>query len=148
MESTRPRHAPVPVRAMDSQALAASLAQHLAYGQCRQPEAASRSELYLALVAAIRDRVVDRWLSTKEEYRRHNVRRLAYLSMEFLLGRLLRSSVLALDLEAAVRGALDDLGARLEDLMDQENASALGSGGLGRLAACFLDSLATLELPA
>ena len=139
---------PLPVRSMEAEALGASLAHHLAYGQCRLPEAASTSELHLALVAAIRERIVDRWLRTKEHYRRENVRRLAYLSMEFLLGRLLRSAVNALALEGPVQAALDDLGVKLEDLQEEENAAALGSGGLGRLAACFLDSLATLELPA
>ena len=138
----------VPSLPMDADALTASLSQHLAYGQCRRPEAASRSELYLALVSTLRDRIVDRWLATKSHYRQHNVRRLAYLSMEFLLGRLLRSSVLALELEQELARSLSDLGVRLEDLQDEENAAALGSGGLGRLAACFLDSLATLELPA
>jgi starch phosphorylase len=76
------------------------------------------------------------------------VKRVSYLSLEFLMGRSMQNALLNMDLEANYREAMEELGYKLEDLYDEERDAALGNGGLGRLAACFLDSMATLELPA
>ncbi|MFK8054094.1 MAG: glycogen/starch/alpha-glucan phosphorylase [Woeseiaceae bacterium] len=102
---------------------------------------------YQALVATIRDRITERWRETRAWQAEHDVRRTSYLSLEFLMGRLLNNALLNLDIEPAVREAAERLGVSLETLADQEQDAGLGNGGLGRLAACFLDSCATLALP-
>jgi starch phosphorylase len=127
--------------------LGASLRHHLRYDLARSTSRATRYELYLALARALREPLTDRWLATERTYKEQNVRRTCYLSMEFLLGRLLRNAVYALQAEPAASQALAELGVRLDEVEDQEDAAGLGSGGLGRLAACFLDSAATHELP-
>ncbi|MBU0713648.1 glycogen/starch/alpha-glucan phosphorylase [bacterium] len=103
---------------------------------------------YQALALAIRNHLVERWLRTQDKYKERNVKRVYYLSMEFLMGRALQNAVLNLDLEDSARAAMTSLGQILEDLYEQEFDPGLGNGGLGRLAACFLDSLATLDMPA
>jgi len=105
-------------------------------------------EKFLAIAYAVRDRLIDRWIKTQQTYYDKDVKRVYYLSLEFLIGRTLGNSVLNLDVEEAVKDALGDLGLSLEELREQEVDAGLGNGGLGRLAACFLDSMATLELPA
>ncbi|MEN7343260.1 MAG: glycogen/starch/alpha-glucan phosphorylase [Pseudomonadota bacterium] len=102
---------------------------------------------YKALVNAVRDRIMERWARTRDYQATHNTRRTAYLSLEFLMGRLLSNALLNIELEAPVREALETLGIELETLAEQEHDAGLGNGGLGRLAACFLDSCATLALP-
>ncbi len=103
---------------------------------------------YQSLALAIRNQLVERWLKTQEKYRERNVKRVYYLSMEFLMGRALQNAVLNFNLEDSAREAMTNLGLVLEDLYEQEFDPGLGNGGLGRLAACFLDSLATLDMPA
>ncbi len=127
--------------------LAASLRHHLRYHLARSQRRATKYEVFLALARAVREPLTDRWLATERAYREQNVRRTSYLSMEFLLGRLLRNAVYAIEAEDACSQVLKELGHRLDDIEDQEDAAGLGSGGLGRLAACFLDSAATHELP-
>ncbi|HSL81460.1 MAG TPA: glycogen/starch/alpha-glucan phosphorylase [Thermoanaerobaculia bacterium] len=100
-----------------------------------------------ALVLAIRDRLMERWSAGKRERAERDCRRVYYLSMEYLLGRALGNALLNLDIEEPVRAVLARAGDRLETLAEQEHDPALGNGGLGRLAACFLDSCATLALP-
>ncbi|MEZ6188237.1 MAG: glycogen/starch/alpha-glucan phosphorylase [Planctomycetota bacterium] len=135
-------------RLTTASSLTEDLRTHLRADHGRRMTTAAPDELYESLVAALRGEIMQRWVETEERYAKPDVRRVCYLSMEFLLGRLLRSSVQALDLEDEVRTALDEAGAQLETMEEQENASALGSGGLGRLAACFLDSMATHDYPA
>jgi len=103
--------------------------------------------IYQALVHATRDRLMDRWNRTNIAIERSDSRRVSYLSLEFLMGRLLRNALLNLDIDAAAADALERLGIRLEDVCEREHDAGLGNGGLGRLAACFLDSCATLRLP-
>ncbi len=102
---------------------------------------------YQAVVYAARDRLMERWAATRNATIRTDTRRVAYLSLEYLMGRLLRNALLNLGIEDETAEALGRLGLDLEDVYDREHDAGLGNGGLGRLAACFLDSCATLALP-
>ena len=103
--------------------------------------------LYQAVAFAARDRLTDRWVRTRHATERDVNRRVCYLSLEFLMGRLLRNALLNLGIQDETDEALARLGLELEDIYDREQDTGLGNGGLGRLAACFLDSCATLKLP-
>ena len=103
--------------------------------------------LYQSVVYAARDRLMERWGKTRIAMERDDTRRVAYLSLEFLMGRLLRNALLNLGIEGETGEALSRLGIDLEDVYERESDAGLGNGGLGRLAACFLDSCATLSLP-
>ncbi len=103
--------------------------------------------LYQAVVYAARDRLMERWCKTRLAIERDDNRRVSYVSLEFLMGRLLRNALLNLGIEKETSEALNRLGLDLEDVYDRELDAGLGNGGLGRLAACFLDSCATLALP-
>ncbi|MEI7842441.1 MAG: glycogen/starch/alpha-glucan phosphorylase [Gallionellaceae bacterium] len=103
--------------------------------------------VYMSLSHSMRDRLVERWKNTQAAYRDKNCKRTFYLSLEFLMGRTLGNAMLNLDIEASTTEALRNLGLVLEEVADQEHDAGLGNGGLGRLAACFLDSCATLQLP-
>ena len=103
--------------------------------------------LYQALALTVRDRLVARWQDTRERCREPGCKTISYLSLEFLMGRTLGNALLNLDLEEPVQAALQSWARNLEQLEDEELDAGLGNGGLGRLAACFLDSCATLELP-
>lgn len=109
---------------------------------CRSPHYA-----YEALSLAISDRLVERWKRTYTTYKAQDVRRASYLSMEFLMGRALSNAMLNLNLDEVVAEAMYNLGLDLEELVESEPDAGLGNGGLGRLAACFIDSCATLQLP-
>ncbi|MDA0705374.1 MAG: glycogen/starch/alpha-glucan phosphorylase [Proteobacteria bacterium] len=103
--------------------------------------------LYQAVVHATRDRLMERWGRTRTAMQRDDNRRASYLSLEFLMGRLLRNALLSLGIEEQTAQALERIGIKLEELYDREHDAGLGNGGLGRLAACFVDSCATLSLP-
>ncbi|MDD5634040.1 MAG: glycogen/starch/alpha-glucan phosphorylase [Candidatus Omnitrophica bacterium] len=103
---------------------------------------------YQSLAMAIRDRLIERWILTQQRYHDENCKRVYYLSLEFLPGRLLENNIINLDLEAECKQAMDELGFDMYDLYEQEIDPGLGNGGLGRLAACFLDSMSTLGIPA
>ncbi|MBD3390988.1 MAG: glycogen/starch/alpha-glucan family phosphorylase [Chitinivibrionales bacterium] len=103
---------------------------------------------FLSLSYAVRERIIERWIITQQRYHAVNPKRVYYLSLEFLLGRLLDSNMLNLGLQQSCAQAMANLGFNMEDMIDQESDAGLGNGGLGRLAACFLDSMATLGLPA
>ena len=109
---------------------------------CRSPYYA-----YEALSLAVRDRLMERWKKTMETYRQQNCKRAYYLSMEFLMGRALSNAMLNLGISDTISQAMYDLGLEIEEVMDAEPDAGLGNGGLGRLAACFIDSCATLQLP-
>ncbi len=121
---------------------------HLRYTAVKDPHQAGPDDLYRAMAHSVRDRLVDRWLSTQRTYAARDVKRVHYLSSEYLTGRSLGLCLVNLDLyDAAARLAAEwslDLG----EVLESEGDPGLGNGGLGRLAACFMDSLATLELPA
>lgn len=131
-----------------SQDLQQSIQQHLRYTLAHAPKQATLRDWWLSTSLAIRDRIMDRLVATQDAHNENNVRRLYYLSMEYLMGRMLRNNVHNLGLEAAVCEATQALGLNWDELCEQEVDMGLGNGGLGRLAACFLDSLATLDLPA
>ncbi len=105
-------------------------------------------DAYNAMSIAIRNRLIKRWLRTQDEYRRQNAKRVYYLSMEFLMGRLLGNMMINLDVKKECADILREIGYNVEDIEEIEPDMGLGNGGLGRLAACFLDSMATLGLPA
>ena len=115
----------------------------------RRPiEEATPQQVFQAVSYAVKDDIIDRWIATHKEYEKKNVKTVYYLSMEFLMGRALGNNRINLTYYDAVKEALDELGFALNLIEDQEPHAALGNGGLGRLAACFLDSLATLGYPA
>jgi len=103
---------------------------------------------YQGTAYSLRDRLIDKWNITQQHHTREDPKRVYYLSLEFLLGRSLDSCLLSLGVKDIYKKALDELGFRLEDLIGEEVDAALGNGGLGRLAACYMDSLATLDYPA
>ena len=104
--------------------------------------------VYQAVAYAVKDDVIDSWLATQKAYDKADAKRVYYLSMEFLVGRALGNTMLALKEEQVIREAVEELGFDLTEIEDEERDPALGNGGLGRLAACFLDSLSTLNYPA
>lgn len=125
-----------------------AILRHLTYSLGKDPEHATLYDWRLSLSAAIRDQMVDPWFaSTRATYAGQH-KRVYYLSMEFLIGRLLEDAVINLGLMDTVDGAITGLGLNLSDVLHDEPDAALGNGGLGRLAACFLDSLSTIGCPA
>jgi starch phosphorylase len=113
----------------------------------RFPEAATPNDRYLALSLAVRRQVMRRWVATSETYFKNASRTVCYLSAEFLLGPHLGNNLLNLGLQDEARQAMSELGYDLADILAQEEEPGLGNGGLGRLAACYMDSLATLQIP-
>jgi starch phosphorylase len=124
-----------------------AIGHHLKYTLAKAAPEVSRRDLFQASALAVRDRVVERMLAAEERYTRADAKRLYYLSLEFLMGRSLGNNLANLGIEHEFREALADLGADPDAVLEGEPDAALGNGGLGRLAACFLDSLATLDLP-
>ena len=120
---------------------------NLFYVQGKFPALATKHDYSLALAYTVRDRLLQRWISTAETYTREKSRTVAYFSAEFLLGPHLGNNLLNLGISDQVRQAISELGLIYEELLGQEVEPGLGNGGLGRLAACFLDSMATLEIP-
>jgi len=125
-----------------------SFLNNLEYNIAKDKYTYTDHDQYLSLALAIRERMIERWILTQQTYHHENVRRVYYLSMEFLIGRLLADSIMNLKLDNACAKALKKLGLDYEHIQDQEPDAGLGNGGLGRLAACFLDSMATMEIPA
>jgi glycogen phosphorylase len=121
---------------------------NLFYVQGKFPPRATQNDYYMALAYTVRDRILQRWISTAETYTQKQSRKVCYLSAEFLMGPHLGNNLINLDLYDQVKTAMADLGLNLDTLIAQEEEPGLGNGGLGRLAACYLDSLATLEIPA
>src|SRR4029079_4280738 len=120
----------------------------LIYSLGKDKEHASAHDWFMAAALAARDHVVDRWMTSTRQTYGEQRKRVYYLSFEFLLGRLLFDTLGNLGITEIVRDALADLGVDLEELRAIEPDQALGNGGLGRLAACFMDSMASLSLPA
>src|SRR5574337_1130201 len=121
---------------------------HARYSLGKKWESCSSRELFTAVAFAVRDRIIDRMLDTEDRYQRTDPKRLYYLSMEFLIGQSLRNNLSNLGMLDLCRDALRKMGVDLEELLEDECEAGLGNGGLGRLAACFLDSLATMSMPA
>lgn len=134
--------------AIDRDSLKRGIAGHIEYGQGKDEFSAGRLDHFSAAARATRDRLIDRWNKTQQDHYRADKRRVYYLSLEYLLGRLLEDSLLNLGIHDAMQGALADLGVDISELVRAEPDAGLGNGGLGRLAACFLDSMATLGIAA
>jgi starch phosphorylase len=134
-------------RGTDTEAWRRAFRENLFYVLGRFPATATANDKYLALAYSVRDRLLDRWVKTSETYYRKKVRTVCYLSAEFLLGPHLGNNLVNLGAFDTAKQAMEELGIDFEKLLDQEEEPGLGSGGLGRLAACYLDSLATLEIP-
>src|SRR5467141_273829 len=121
--------------------------RHLVFDRVIDPKVASARERFEAFSSSIRDVLAQRWVLTKTTYERENAKRIYYLSLEFLLGRSLANNVTNLLLDPLVQQAVQEKGIDWVELVEQEPDAGLGNGGLGRLAACFLDSMATMQLP-
>jgi starch phosphorylase len=130
----------------NTDSLRADMLAALKYQLGKAPSQASPSDWFHALARALRKRLVDQWFETEARYKKDQHKRLYYLSMEFLMGQSLMSNLLALGLADAARAVLAELGVPLDDVVQAEYDAALGNGGLGRLAACFVESLASLGL--
>src|SRR4249920_2474785 len=124
-----------------------AICRHVRYSLAKAWPSLSKRDLFVAVALAVRDRMVDKMFETAARYRKADAKRLYYLSMEFLIGRLLGTNMQNLGLLEVCQEALLRMGVDLEELHEGESDPALGNGGLGRLAACFLDSLATLGMP-
>jgi starch phosphorylase len=131
-----------------AEALQRAVLDNLAFVQATPPAYATKHDWYLALAYSVRDRLLARWVGSVETYARSEVKVACYLSAEFLIGPQLGSNLLALGIEHEARAAIKALGKDLDELLALEEEPGLGNGGLGRLAACYMDSLATLEVPA
>ncbi len=131
-----------------SQSVKDSILYHLKYSLAHDIQTATKRDWWLATSKAIQERIIERMIATMAVHNREDVRRVYYLSLEFLMGRLFNNSIYSVGLFKETEQALHELGLNLEDLRGEEYDMGLGNGGLGRLAACFLDSLATLDYPA
>jgi len=125
-----------------------AFSRNLKFGLATSRGNCTKRELYLALALAVRERLIDRWNETRQARIDSQRKRAYYLSLEFLIGRAMGNNVINLGLEECVRTAATELGLNWDELLEEEVDAGLGNGGLGRLAACFLDSLATLQFPA
>jgi starch phosphorylase len=146
-ESTNNFQDDYPLLGMDAKAFTDDLRRHYHLTVGLSPTVNCERYVYQAAALAVRDRLVERWHITREKYRVERHKRVAYLSLEYLMGRALNNAVLNLDLDAPMAEALKKFGCALEEVLEQERDAGLGNGGLGRLAACFLDSCATLSYP-
>jgi glycogen phosphorylase len=137
-----------PRRNRDIESLKQAVLRHIAYTQAKVPGSATKHDVFVALAMTVRDRLIERWIATRRtQQNRPDAKRVYYLSLEFLIGRTLGNSLINLQLYDECYQALYELGYDLEEIRDLEEEAGLGNGGLGRLAACFLDSMATLDLP-
>ncbi len=143
-KKTMVRHVEKP---LDTASIKDSLSEKLTYAVGKDSITATDRDWFFSSAYMVRDHLIDRWMETMRGYYDNDAKRIYYFSMEFLMGRSLMNSLYNLELEKSTRKALEDLGVVLEKLRDAEFDAALGNGGLGRLAACFLDSMATLDLP-
>src|ERR1700732_2223395 len=133
--------------AMSKEAFKHDFLDNLFCVQGKIPALATRHDYHRALASTVRDRMLHRWISPAEAYTSHGSRTVAYLSAEFLMGPHLGNNLLNLGIAAQVRQAVGELGLDFQEMLACEDEPGLGNGGLGRLAACFLDSMATLEIP-
>ena len=131
-----------------SEEIARDFAEQLKYNQDADVYHTTKEGRYEAIAYAIRDRIIHQWDLSRKTQRKNHSKRVYYLSLEFLMGRAMTNNIINLGIEKPVKEALSSLGYTYEELRDTEPDAGLGNGGLGRLAACFMDSLATLELPA
>jgi starch phosphorylase len=133
---------------LDAESIKRDFLEKLFTHQAKFREVATPNDNYLALSYTVRDRLLHRWIHTSHAYYEQAVRTVCYLSAEFLIGPQLGNNLVSLGIWEPTKQAMAELGLSLEELLEQEEEPGLGNGGLGRLAACFLDSLSTLEIPA
>jgi starch phosphorylase len=137
---------------LSPESISQAFLDNLYYAQGRIPAIATRNDLYMALAYTVRDRLLARWVAGFQRYsnslRKDDLKAVCYLSAEFLPGPQLGNNLINLGIYDEARQAMEQLGFKLEDLIEQEEEPGLGNGGLGRLASCFMDSLATLGVPA
>lgn len=133
---------------MSEETLKRAIMDNLFYIQGKFPDIATKNDYYMALAYTVRDRLLQRWITTIEKYMEKDVRLVCYLSAEFLLGPHLENNLVNLDIYDRVKDSCTLGGLNLRELIEQEEEPGLGNGGLGRLAACYMDSLATLNIPA
>lgn len=133
---------------LESYSLSNQFAEHLEFILVKDRFTATKSDAYFSLSMAVRDRLVRKWLRTQHVYKEKDTKRVYYLSLEFLMGRLLENVLINMDYYEECKKILKEDGYDLNEIIEQEEDMGLGNGGLGRLASCFLDSMATLELPA
>lgn len=131
----------------DVESIKKDIVQHTVETLCRTPYNLDQLAMYQATARSVRERLLEEWNLTQETIYRENPKRCYYLSMEFLIGRALDNALHCLKIKDAYKSGVKDLGFRLEDLLEQERDAALGNGGLGRLAACYMDAAATLDYP-
>ena len=132
----------------DVESLKKSFIHHMEYSLAKDEFSATKHDCFKSLALIARDRLVERWIETQQAYYRDDAKRVYYLSLEFLMGRALGNCLINEGLYDEAGQALRELGHDMEGLREVEWDAGLGNGGLGRLAACFMDSMATLELPA
>ena len=132
----------------NSVAIRENIIHHLMSFQGRDPERSGAADISRALAYTMRDIMVEKWIATQKTFYAKKKKRVYYLSLEFLIGRSLLNAMINLGLMQDVKNALADLGYDLQEIVDKEEDAGLGNGGLGRLAACFMDSIATLKIPA
>jgi len=137
-----------PAAPVSASTLKDSIVSNLLTFQGRDPERSGSTDVYKALAYAVRDIMVKKWINTQKSYYKDGEKRVYYLSLEFLIGRSLVSSMINLGILDAAKKALGDMGYDISRISDEEEDAGLGNGGLGRLAACFMDSIATLKIPA
>jgi glycogen phosphorylase len=130
------------------EALKKAISNHLFFVQGKSPQIATRNDYYMAVAYTVRDRIMKKWVNSVETYLDSKTRLVTYLSAEYLLGPHLANNMINLGIYNEMEAATKELGIDLEWLVDKEVEPGLGNGGLGRLAACYMDSLATLEVPA
>ena len=141
---TRPIRAQAP---NEAPALLHSFTNHLLYSLAKDQYSATARDRFMSLALTVRDRVTERWMSTQQRYYKKDAKRIYYLSAEFLMGRALSNNLINLGMYETAREAMKMINVDLADVLEQEVDAGLGNGGLGRLAACFLDSMATLSIP-
>jgi starch phosphorylase len=144
---TRPDFATLPALSMDGKAIVEDFRHYFSRTLGREHINQAAYHVFTSFSMAWRDRLVERWKKTRATYTESDCKRTYYLSLEFLMGRALGNAMLNLDVDSNTAEVLKKLGLEIEEIMDQEHDAGLGNGGLGRLAACFLDSCATLQLP-
>ncbi len=124
-----------------------ALNNHLLFSVFKTPAAATPRDWYSTTAYTVRDHVIERWVQTVESYAKNDPKRVYYLSLEFLIGRMLSNAALNLGIAPELKDGLNALGLKMEEVVEMEPDAALGNGGLGRLAACFLDSMASMDIP-
>lgn len=139
---------PNPRTGMDVDSFREDIKQHLHYTLAKDKYSSTEWDHYRSVVLAVMDRLHDRWIKTQQSYYQNRSKRVYYLSMEYLIGRLMDNMLINLGLQDVAADAIEDLGLDYDKVREAEVDAGLGNGGLGRLAACFLDSMATLGVPA